>query len=40
MVSGSKGDCVRVTVEVSPDETRFYMLDTTKDAIHVFGSKS
>jgi hypothetical protein len=40
MVSGSRGDCVRVTVEVSPDETRFYMLDTTKDAIHVFGSKS
>jgi hypothetical protein len=39
MVSGSRGDCVRVTVEVSPDETRFYMLDTTKDAIHVFGTK-
>ncbi len=39
MVSGSRGDCVRVTVEVSPDETRFYMLDTTKDAIHVFGAK-
>jgi hypothetical protein len=39
MVSASKGDCVRVTVEVSPDQTRFYMLDTTKDAIHVFGVK-
>ena len=39
MVGGSKGDCVRVTVEVSPDETRFYMLDTTRDAIHVFGAK-
>jgi len=39
MESGSKGDCVRVTVEVSPDETRFYLMDTAKDAIHVFGKK-
>jgi hypothetical protein len=31
-----KGDCVRVTVEVSPDGTRFYLLDTEKDAIRVF----
>jgi len=40
IVSGAKGDCVRVTVEVSPDEKRFYLLDTGKDAIHVFGAKS
>lgn len=36
----SKGDCVRVTVEVSPDGKRYYMLDTARDAIRVFGSKS
>ena len=35
-----KGDCVRVTVEVSPDGKRYYMLDTTKDAIRVYGDKS
>ena len=39
MVSGSKGDCVRVTVEVSQDQKRFYLLDTGKDIIHVFGAK-
>jgi hypothetical protein len=35
----SKGDCVRVTVEQSPDGSRFYMLDTARDAIRVFGTK-
>jgi len=37
-VSG-KGDCVRVTVEASADGSRYYMLDTTRDAIRVFGGK-
>jgi hypothetical protein len=33
--------CVRVTVDISPDGQRFYLLDTGSDAIHVFGlSKS
>ena len=36
----TKGDCVRVTVEVSPDGKRYYMLDTTRDAIRVFEPKS
>jgi hypothetical protein len=36
----TRGDCVRVTVEQSPDGTRYYMLDTTRDAIRVFGKKS
>jgi hypothetical protein len=36
----TKGDCVRVTVEASPDGSRYYMLDTTRDAIRVFGKKS
>jgi hypothetical protein len=40
IVDGAKGDCVRVTVEQSPDGKRYYMLDTTKGAIHVFGAKS
>ena len=39
-VEGEKGDCVRVTVEVSPDGSRFYLLDTKRDAIRVFGAKS
>ena len=39
-VPNAKGDCVRVTVEVSPDGTRYYMLDTTRDAIRIFGAKS
>jgi hypothetical protein len=34
------GDCVRVTVEVSPDGSRYYMLNTKRDAILVFGTKS
>lgn len=36
----SSGDCVRVTVEASPDGSRFYLLDTTQDAIRIFGTKS
>ena len=40
VVKDAKGDCVRVAVEASPDGNRYYMLDTTKDAIRVFGSKS
>jgi hypothetical protein len=40
LAGASKGDCVRVTVEVSPDGKRYYLLDTTKDLIRVFGSKS
>jgi hypothetical protein len=39
-VPNAKGDCVRVTVEVSPDGTRYYMLDTTRDVIRIFGAKS
>lgn len=39
MVPEASGECVRVTVDVNADETRFYMLDTTKDAIRVFGTK-
>lgn len=35
----TKGDCVRVTVEKSPDGSRYYLLDTTRDAIRVFKSK-
>ncbi len=35
-----KSGCVRVTVEVSPDGKRFYILDTGDDAIHVFAAKS
>ena len=40
MANNTKGDCVRVTVETSPDGRRYYMLDTTRDAIRVFGTKS
>ncbi len=39
VVEGAKGDCVRVTVAASPDGSRYYMLDTTKDLIRVFGRK-
>jgi sugar lactone lactonase YvrE len=31
---------VRVTVAVSPDGSRYYMLDTARDAIRIFGTKS
>jgi len=40
VVTSANGDCVRVTVEVSPDGHRYYMLDTTRDAIRVFARKS
>jgi len=40
MANNAKGDCVRVTVEMSPDGRRYYMLDTTRDAIRVFAGKS
>lgn len=40
VASNSKGDCVRVTVEVSPDGRRYYLLDTTRDAIRIFASKT
>jgi hypothetical protein len=36
----TRGDCVRVTVERSPDGSRYYMLDTARDAIRVFGARS
>lgn len=39
-VVNSTGECVRVTVEMSPDGSRYYLLDTTLDAIRVFGTKS
>lgn len=39
VVEDTKGDCVRVTVDVSPDGSRYYMLDTTRDAIRVFKAK-
>lgn len=35
----TRGDCVRVTVEKSPDGSRYYLLDTTRDAIRVFKAK-
>jgi hypothetical protein len=40
VVPGTDGECVRVTVAASPDGNRYYMLDTTKDAIRVFAAKS
>jgi hypothetical protein len=40
VVKNTTGDCVRVTVEVSPDGQRYYMLDTTRDAIRVFARKT
>jgi hypothetical protein len=36
LVEDTKGDCVRVTVAMSPDASKYYMLDTTRDAIRVF----
>ena len=40
IVPNTKGDCVRVTVEMSPDAKRYYMLDTTHDAIRIFAAKA
>lgn len=34
------GNCVRVSVDVSPDGKRFYLLDTDRNAIRVFGTPS
>jgi hypothetical protein len=31
--------CVRVTIDRSPDGKRWYILDTTRDAIHMFAAK-
>ena len=39
LADNSKGDCVRVAVDISPDGSRYYMLDTTRDAIRVFAAK-
>ena len=39
LADDAKGDCVRVTVEMSPDGKHYYMLDTTRDAIRVFKAK-
>lgn len=39
-VIDSRGDCVRVTVEMSADGSRYYLMNTQRDAIHVFGVKS
>ena len=39
LVEDTKGDCVRVTVAASPDASKYYMLDTTRDAIRVFAAK-
>ena len=33
------GDCVRVVVDRSPDGSRYYLMDTTRDAIRVFKAK-
>ncbi|MFN0067871.1 MAG: hypothetical protein ACKVYV_09575 [Limisphaerales bacterium] len=39
VVDGASGDCVRMTVDVSPDGGRFYLLDTKERAIRVFARK-
>jgi hypothetical protein len=36
----AKGDCVRVTVEASADGRRVYLLDTERDAIRVYATKT
>ena len=35
-----KSECLRVTVEASPDGSSYYLLDTKRDAIRVFKAKS
>ena len=40
VLKAEKPECVRVTVEASPDGSRFYLLDVKRDAIVVFGTKS
>jgi hypothetical protein len=39
LVDNPSGNCVRVTVEISPDGKQFYLLDTTRDAIRIFAAK-
>lgn len=39
-LADSKGECVRVTVQASSDGSRYYLLDTERDAIRVFGAKN
>jgi len=39
VANDAKGDCVRVTVDMSPDGSQYYLLDTTRDAIRVFAAK-
>lgn len=39
-VLNEESECVRVTVEASPDGKRFYLLDTKRDAIRVFSAKN
>jgi methionine aminopeptidase len=39
VADGARGDCVRVTVAMSPEQDRYYLLDTTRDAIRVFAAK-
>ena len=39
-IVNQKSDCVRVTVDMSPDGTSFYLLDTQRDAIRVFKPKT
>ena len=38
-VVNDKADCVRVTVETTPDASTFYLLDTQHNAIRVFKTK-
>jgi hypothetical protein len=39
IAEGTKGECVRMTVEMSADGKKYYLLDTTQDAIRVFAAK-
>lgn len=36
----TRGECVRVTVDASPDGRRFYMMDNKHDIIRVFAAKN
>ena len=38
LVNG-RSECLRVTVEMSPDGSSYYLLDTNRDAIRVFKAK-
>jgi hypothetical protein len=39
-IVNEKSECLRVTVEMSPDGSSFYLMDTRHDAIRVFKAKS